>query len=234
MPDVIVVGAGAAGSCAAWVCAAAGLDTLLLTDSLDTVFHGAEGAEAFGAAGQAPDLLRAALAAGAQAGGRELQRRVRWLLEQQPNLHLLQASVAAIDCAGDRVVGVTSWEGPAFRADTVALCVGSFLDAHLRQGLLSEKAGKPGQMSYPDLARDLIGHGLRLQPAEHAFSSAAGAGTVTSLVLEPGQVKHGFLTGRHRGLAAAGYVLDPAMDFVAAARSGQQLGLQLVAQARPA
>src|SRR5690554_173794 len=96
MPEVILIGAGAAGSSAAWVCARSGLDTLLLTDSLDTVFQGEADS---GTAAQQESQVDVLAAVGSAAGprpARERHRQVCWLLEQQPGLHLLQASASQI------------------------------------------------------------------------------------------------------------------------------------------
>lgn len=235
MAEVLVVGAGPAGCCAAWTCARGGLETLLLTDSLDTVFHGAppQAPLEWPERGEGlPQLLQEPEVSGLR--GRELQRQVRWLLEQQPGLHLLQASAAALLVEDGNVRGVRSWEGPEFEAGLVALCVGSFLDASLEQASLREQAGKPGQMSYRDLALDLAGYGLRLVPAEYAFSSDAGPGTVRSLVFAADQLKEGHWLPRPVGLSAAGYVVDPDMDFVAAALSGQSLGEALLERCKDA
>lgn len=230
MPDVIIIGAGPSGSSAAWVCSAAGLDTLLVTSSLDTVFHsfGSElrlsGDESAFAAAVLKD-------AGKQGRPRELQGRAKWLLEQQPGLHLLQASVSEILTEGSAVSGVETWEGPAFQAPLVAVCAGSFLAARLQQGSLVESAGKPSQMSYPELAESIASLGVELETASREFDGPAGRGSVSSKVITAGQLENGVWVERISGLAAAGYCVEPEQDFADALRAGQRLGEELTAQA---
>lgn len=230
MPDVIIVGAGPAGCSAAWVCSGAGLDTLLVSASLDTVFHAEpdvllQGDESSFAAAVVAELPAAARP-------RDLHSRAKWLLEQRDNLHVLQASVSEVSTDGGAVSGVGTWEGPHFSAPLVAICAGSFLAATLTQGSLTEMAGKPSQMSYPELAHSLESLGAGLAEVTHPFENPAGPGQVTSKVLTAGQLEDGIWFRHTRGLAAAGYCADPSLRFGAAAAAGQSLGEALVAQAR--
>lgn len=229
MPDVIIVGAGPAGCSAAWVCSGAGLDTLLVSSSLDTVFHAEPDVQLSGTDAD----FAAAVLAGFQSlpQARELHSRAKWLLEQRPGLHLLQASVSEVLTEGGAVAGVGTWEGPRFDAPLVAVCAGSFLAARLTQGSLSEMAGKPSQMSYPELAGSLENLGAELSEVTRSFENSAGPGQVTSKVLTADGLEDGIWLGHTRGLAAAGYCVNPDLDFAGAATAGQVLGEALAAQA---
>lgn len=229
MPEVILIGAGPAGCAAAFVLARSGVDVLLLTSSLDTVCLAASG-EARADPGECDLFSELDLSGAVKA--RELHRRVKWLLEQQDNVHLLQADASQLLVGDGKVQGVRTWEGPEFRAPLVGLCAGSFLEAELRAGLLVEAAGRPGQMSYPDLAEDLKSHGVALGEASYSFELAGQPATVSSLVLTPEAFGDSHWLLRPAGLAAAGYCTDSGTDFAAAARAGQSLGETLAAQAR--
>lgn len=228
MHDVVIVGAGPAGCSAAWVCAQAGLQVLLISANLDAVFLADMDPPLLD--GAASDFCRA-LDLPADVPAREAHRSARWLLEQQPGIHLLQASVSAVLTRAGRVSGVETWEGPTFTAPLVGLCVGSFLDARLDAGALQESAGRPGQMAYPELAVNLRELGVELRQAQYGFEAGAGPGTVTSYVLESaGQAA--VLLEQPAGLGAAGFCVDPHVTFSGAAAAGQRLGSLLTAQAR--
>lgn len=233
MPDVIIVGAGPAGCSAAWVCSGAGLDTLLVSASLDTVFHADGDVVLTGQeSGFLAEVLQSFPAHGARPKARDLHSRAKWLLEQRDGLHLLQASVSEILTDAGAVTGVLTWEGPQFSAPLAAVCAGSFLAARLEQGSLAENAGKPSQMSYPELAGSLESLGAGLQEVTRSFENSAGTGSVTSKVLVADQLEDGIWLARPHGLAAAGYCVTPEVDFPGAATAGQVLGEALVVQAR--
>src|SRR5699024_2687862 len=86
--DLIVVGGGPAGASAAFAAARAGLRTLLLTDSLDTVMLSE--AAAVDLREPTSQLLEELAQYDPHPAARELHRRAKWLLEQEQNLHLLQ------------------------------------------------------------------------------------------------------------------------------------------------
>lgn len=229
MPDVILIGGGPAGCAAAWVLCRSGAEVLLLSSSLDTVCLASS--SEVNVDPDDCDLFRE-LGASGTVPARELHRQVKWLLEQQDNLHLLQADASELLVADGAVSGVRTWEGPEFAAKLVGLCAGSFLAAELRAGELVEAAGKPGQMSYPDLARNLQQHGVALEQVSYRFELAGQPAVVTSLVLAAESSGDGSWVEQPAGLAAAGYCADQQLDFGAAARSGQRLGVALAAQTR--
>ncbi len=230
MPDVIIVGAGPAGCSAAWICSGAGLDTLLVSASLDTVFYADPGVQLSGSESSFTGAVLEGFSQVPQA--RQLHGRAKWLLEQRDNLHVLQASVSEILGEGGAVTGVGTWEGPRFSAPLVAVCAGSFLAAKLSQGSLTEMAGRPSQMSYPELAESLEGLGVELREVTRQFDGSAGPGSVTARVIDDGQLEDGVWLRQTAGLAAAGWCVDPELDFAGAAAAGQALGEALVNQTR--
>ncbi len=169
--DVLVVGAGFAGSEAAYALAQSGKRVGLMTQSLDALFlpvtevtdpprPGTLFAEVF-EVGLPPFLLHA---------------RAKWRLEAlAPALHLFQATAVRLVVEGDRAVGVESWEGPSYRAERVVLAVGTFLGARLSVGALEERAGRLGEAAYDDLFEDLKARGFAFTPAEQAAPPYKGA-----------------------------------------------------------
>ncbi len=220
MASVIIVGAGPAGCEAAFACARAGTETLLLSQSLDTVFLDRYGTAPV--AGDLPPLLQAAVAS---APGR-VHRAAKAILEREDNIHLQQCSVSGLlKSRGGRLAGVSTWEGPAHEAPLVALCTGSFLQARLRAGSLDETAGHPGEMAYDDLGDHLQAGGFAFRRERVGFDG----GSVEASVLDPGEFDPEASVWLHRqpGLAAAGFCRSGYLDFVQAARAGAALGAEL-------
>lgn len=231
--DVIVVGAGIAGSEAAWASARAGRDVLLVTTSLDTVYNH------FGdrVLLRPPEgtLMAALHAAGADGDGwiatRALHRAAKAALESEAGLHLLQSSVTALRTTqGGHVLGVATWEGVERCASVVALCAGSFLRGRLRVGDLTETAGRLSEMAYDELYDDLLRRGLEFRRETVAAPATAGAlpYEVTFDALADGVAETG--SGRVAavpGLFAAGACARGYLSFEDAAAEGRSLGAAL-------
>ncbi|WP_114313785.1 FAD-dependent oxidoreductase [Thermus caldifontis] len=172
MPEyqVLIVGAGFAGSEAAFRLAQMGVRVGLLTQSLDSVMMPflppkppfPEGSLLARAYDPADSRLWA------------FHARAKYLLENQPNLHLFQATATELLLEGKRVVGVGTWEGPPARASRVVLAVGSFLGARLWLGEAVEEAGRLSEASYPDLFLHLQALGFRFLKRERAVPEAPG------------------------------------------------------------
>ncbi|HKE45923.1 MAG TPA: tRNA uridine-5-carboxymethylaminomethyl(34) synthesis enzyme MnmG [Steroidobacteraceae bacterium] len=169
--DVIVVGGGHAGTEAALAAARMGADTLLLTQSIETL--GAMSCNpAIGGIGKGHlvreiDSLGGAMARATDRAGiqfrtlnlskgpavratraqadRALYRQaIRALLESQPNLTLFQQEVADLKLEGERVSGVITAAGIEFEARAVVLTVGTFLSGRIHIGLQNYAAGRAG------------------------------------------------------------------------------------------
>jgi len=169
--DVIVVGGGHAGTEAALASARMGCSTLLLTHNIETLGqmscnpsiggigkgHLVKEVDALGGAmalatDEAGIQFRilnsskgpAVRATRAQADRVLYRAAVRRMLENQPNLWLFQQAVEDLMVEGDRVIGAVTQVGVRFRARTVVLTAGTFLDGKIHVGLNHYAAGRAG------------------------------------------------------------------------------------------
>jgi tRNA uridine 5-carboxymethylaminomethyl modification enzyme len=180
--DVIVVGGGHAGTEAALAAARMGCATLLLTHSLETLGQmscnpsiggigkghlvkeidalGGAMAEATDEAGIQFRILNrskgpAVRATRAQADRVLYRRAIRRRLESQPGLWLFQQAVDDLLIEAGRVAGAVTQVGVRFRARTVVLTAGTFLDGRVHVGLQNYSAGRAGDPSATRLSARL-------------------------------------------------------------------------------
>jgi tRNA uridine 5-carboxymethylaminomethyl modification enzyme len=180
--DVIVIGAGHAGCEAAAAAARMGADTLLLTQSIETIgqmscnpaiggigkSHLVREIDALdGLMARAADLAGihvrvlnaskgpAVRATRAQADRVLYRQAVRRLIEAQPNLRVFQQSVVDLLVEGQRVTGVKTQMGLTFRARAVVLTTGTFLGGRIHIGLEQHQGGRAGDPPANALAERL-------------------------------------------------------------------------------
>ncbi|MBL0943803.1 MAG: tRNA uridine-5-carboxymethylaminomethyl(34) synthesis enzyme MnmG [Hydrogenophaga sp.] len=169
--DVIVVGGGHAGTEAALAAARMGCATLLLTHNIETLgqmsCNPSIGGIGKGHLVKEVDALGGAMAIATDEGGIQFRilngskgpavratraqadrvlykAAIRRRLENQPNLWLFQQAVDDLMVEGDRVVGAVTQVGIRFRARTVVLTAGTFLDGKIHVGLNNYSAGRAG------------------------------------------------------------------------------------------
>ena len=169
--DVIVIGGGHAGTEACMAAARMGLNTLLLTHTIETV--GAMSCNpAIGGIGKGHlvkeiDALGGVMAQAADRAGiqfRILNNRkgpavratrcqadralykaaVRGLVENQPNLRVFQQAATDLLVEGERIAGVVTQSGIQFAAKAVVLTAGTFLAGRIHVGLSNYEGGRAG------------------------------------------------------------------------------------------
>ncbi len=230
--DVAIVGAGICGTETALACAKAGLDVLLVTTILDTCYN----LVGDGAILKAPaeTFMAEAVATFADEKGFvtswQLHRAAKFALEHTPGIHFLQSSVSSLIKNEATVTGINTWEGVPRYAKKVALCVGSFLEARLTIGNLTEHAGRLSEMAYDDLYLDLVNKGFQFEPLHLKVDSVnnSPAYTVDCKVFAAGEInKETFGSSKLNHLYAAGTCAFGYVTYEEAASQGQQLAEQL-------
>ncbi|MGL9733724.1 MAG: tRNA uridine-5-carboxymethylaminomethyl(34) synthesis enzyme MnmG [Symbiopectobacterium sp.] len=187
--DVIVIGGGHAGTEASITAARMGRQTLLLTHNIDTLgqmsCNPAIGGIGKGHLVKEIDAMGGLMAHAVDRGGiqfrilnnskgpavratraqadRVLYRQaIRTALENQPNLTIFQQAVNDLIVENDRVIGAVTQMGLKFRAKTVVLTVGTFLDGKIHIGLNNYNGGRAGDLPSIPLSRRLRELPLRI------------------------------------------------------------------------
>ncbi len=186
--DVIVIGAGHAGTEAAVAAARLGASVGLITSSLETIgqmsCNPAIGGVAKGTVvrevdalggimGRATDLATlqfrmlnrskgpAVWAPRAQCDRGIYRRAVRQLIEQHQTLHTVQGTVARLLLDDTRVTGVETLEGRRFGARSVVITTGTFLRGRIHIGTTTHlSGGRAGESAATHLAEQLEHAGL--------------------------------------------------------------------------
>lgn len=191
--DVLVVGAGHAGTEAAVAAARLGARVGLVTSSLETIgqmsCNPAIGGVAKGTVvrevdalggimGRATDLAMlqfrmlnrskgpAVWAPRAQCDRGLYRRAVRSLIEEHSLLQTIQGTVARLlfDHDGRRVIGIVTLEGRSFSARTVVITTGTFLRGRIHIGTdTSIAGGRAGESAATHLAEQLEQAGLKVE-----------------------------------------------------------------------
>jgi tRNA uridine 5-carboxymethylaminomethyl modification enzyme len=186
--DVIVVGAGHAGTEAAVAASRLGCSVGLITSALESIgqmsCNPAIGGVAKstvvrevdalgGIMGRATDLATlqfrmlnrgkgpAVWAPRAQCDRGLYRRAVRTLLEEHASLVAIQGTVARLLFDGQRLSGIETVEGRVFGASVVVITTGTFLRGRIHIGTTSSfSGGRAGEKATVDLAEQLEGFGL--------------------------------------------------------------------------
>lgn len=183
--DVIVIGAGHAGTEAALASARIGCETLLLTTNLDTIgqmsCNPAIGGLAKGHLAREIDALGGEMgvntdqtgiqfrmlntkkgpsvwAPRAQCDKKAYQFRLKWVVEKQSKLDVKQAMIDDILVDGDKVLGVVTKMGARFNGMAVIVTTGTFLRGLIHIGeskMESGRAGEPAAYALSDSLKRL-------------------------------------------------------------------------------
>jgi tRNA uridine 5-carboxymethylaminomethyl modification enzyme len=187
--DVIVIGAGHAGTEAALAPARMGCTTLLLTLNLDTLGYmscnPAIGGIGKGHLVREIDALGGEMGRAADASGIQFRRlnmskgpasralraqtdrslymaHMKKILENQVNLHLRQAKITRILVEKGAVTGVEDLSGEQFTGKTIIITPGTFLDGLIHIGLVNFPGGRLGDLAAPELSSSLRDLGFNL------------------------------------------------------------------------
>ena len=187
--DVLVIGAGHAGTEAAHAACRLGATVALLTQNLDSVgqmsCNPAIGGQAKGQLVREIDALGGLMAVNtdataiqwrmlnsskgpsvraprAQCDKKAYQFRMKRILEETPNLDLHQGNVARLVVENDEVVGVETSLGMRFDCRTVVLSAGTFMRGLMHVGLRNEKGGRMGDAT-STVSDSLLELGFKVQ-----------------------------------------------------------------------
>ncbi|MFN0078833.1 MAG: tRNA uridine-5-carboxymethylaminomethyl modification enzyme MnmG/GidA [Prosthecobacter sp.] len=169
--DVIVCGAGHAGVEAAMAAARLGCQTAILTQNLDTISqmscNPAIGGLAKGHVVREIDALGGVMGLNTDATGiqfrmlnarkgpsvqapraqcdkKAYQFRMKWLIENQPNLDLHQGNAAELLVENDAIIGIRTSLGMIYRAKAVVISSGTFMRGLLHVGQQNQAGGRMG------------------------------------------------------------------------------------------
>jgi tRNA uridine 5-carboxymethylaminomethyl modification enzyme len=184
---VIVIGAGHAGCEAAFVAARCGVDTLLVTDNIETIGqlscnpaiggigkgHLVKEIDAMGGImGRAADLAcihfrtlnqrkgPAVQATRVQVDRNVYKQTVRNILEAQKNLYIFQSSVEDLIINKEKVCGIKTQIDVRIKADAVVLTSGTFLNGKIHVGLKNYTGGRAGEKASVLLSDNIKSYGL--------------------------------------------------------------------------
>ncbi len=213
--DLVVIGAGHAGSEAALAAAGMGLRTALVTLSIDKIAlmpcNPAVGGVGKGQLTREIDALGgvqgrvtdrsfvqikmlntskgpAVRALRAQADKRLYEDWMKRMLAAAPNLVLVQGEAASLDVSRETVRGVVLADGRRLAARAVVLATGTFLRGKVVIGDRTYAAGRVGELPAMHLSRSLEAHGLELARFQSATPPRIDGRTIdpSRMVEQPG------------------------------------------------
>ena len=218
--QIAVIGAGHAGIEAALAAARMGIDTVLFTLTLDSVANmpcnpsiggTAKGHLVYeidalgGEMGRVADLVTlqsrtlntgkgaAVQSKRVQADRKKYQKLMKEVLENTPNLRLIQAEIIKINTKssenGKKVTGVVTKLGEVWDCDCAIIATGTYLESAIFVGDVSYEAGPDGLLPAKGLSSSLAEIGIRLLRFKTGTPARVKKQTIDFSVLEeqPGE-----------------------------------------------
>ncbi len=188
--DVIVVGAGHAGSEAAYIASKMGAKTLLITMNLDTIAkascnpsiggigkgHIVREIDALGGImGKITDQTAihyrmlnrskgpAVRAPRAQIDKAKYSLLMKKTLEDQENLEIKQFTVESLLSENDKIIGVATLEGVIFHGTTVIISSGTFMKGLMHIGHIDFPGGRGGDLPSNGLSESIKSLGIQIK-----------------------------------------------------------------------
>ena len=210
--DVIVIGAGHAGCEAALSAARTGCSTLLLTINLDTIAQmscnpsiggpgkgqivreiDALGGEMGRNIDETAIQLRilntkkgeAVQAYRAQADKKLYQQRMKNVLENTPNLEIVQDIVNELVVENGKVKGVITATSVFYKCKKLIITTGTFLNGYIHRGLFGYSGGRDGELASTSLSASLSKIGLKLGRLKTGTPARLNKRTIDYKILEP-------------------------------------------------
>jgi len=220
--DVIVIGGGHAGIEAAYASSRKGVSTLMITINLDTIgfmpCNPSVGGPAKGIVVREVDALGglmgrvadktniqskmlntakgpAVRALRMQSDKVEYQLEMKRILEDTPNLDIEQAMVKELIIENNKVVGLKTMLGTAYKAKTVIITTGTYLRGEIVIGDIKYSSGPNHQMPSIDLPKQLEELGFDLVRFKTGTPPRVNADSVdfSKTAIQPGDnEKHAF------------------------------------------
>ena len=221
--DIIIVGAGHAGSEATLACAKLGMKVLLCTLNLDNIAlqpcNPAVGGPAKstlvreidalgGVMGEVTDATYlqmkilnsskgpAVRALRAQSDKAEYSRYMRNLLESNPNIYLKQCCITELKAENNTITGAVDEFGVEYSAKAVILTTGTSLEGRIFVGLQSYSAGRLGEQAAIGLSDSLHKLGIETKKLKTGTPARVDKRTIdySKMTIQPGDEELSFFS----------------------------------------